>query len=127
MSNPILEELFRGMSGNPSAPATTPVKHVIDEAQDFVKRYQEKETFQPGDLVVWKEGMKDRAFPDYNEPIVVLEIFEPERISDQFGNPYDCQPRDMRCLVFKDNEGDLLAFAHDSRRFKKYLPKEDQA
>jgi hypothetical protein len=96
-----------------------PVKDVLEEAQDFVKRYHETETFKPGDLVAWKPGMKNKKYPAYDEPIVVLEVFEPLRNKDT-GTTYGAEPLDMRCILHKDSDGDLNAFAHDSHRFTKY-------
>jgi hypothetical protein len=97
----------------------TPVKDVLDEAQDFVKRYHEKEEFQAGDLVVWKDGMKNVKVPKYGEPIVVLEMFAAFRHAND-GTPYGGEPDDMKCIVFKDSEGDLDAYTYDSHRFTKY-------
>jgi hypothetical protein len=98
--------------------ARTPVKDVLEEARDFVERHNATETFAAGDLVVWKDGMRDRKFPEYGEPILVLETFPAERREDD-GSQYDCQPSDMRCVVFKNDEG-MQAFAYDSHRFTKY-------
>ena len=97
-----------------------PVKDVLEEAQDFVKRYHETETFKPGDLVVWKPGMKNKKNPLYDAPVVVLEVFEPLRNMADTGTTYGAEPLDMRCIQLKDSDGDLNAFAHDSHRFTKY-------
>lgn len=97
----------------------TPVKDVLDEAQDFVKRYHEAEQFQAGDLVVWKNGMKNMRVPEYGDPVVVLETFAPIR-SEGDGTAYGGTPYDMRCIVHKDTDGDLDAISFDSHRFTKY-------
>ena len=36
--------------------------------------YETKHNFKPGDRVKWKAGLKDRPFPDYGEPAVILEV-----------------------------------------------------
>lgn len=123
MANSFLEEFFKEMANTDSTPSSeTPVKDFIPEALDLARRYQEKEKIQPGDLIIWKPGMKYAKIPDYNEPIVVLETFEPIRSTGRAGTPYECQPQDIRCLVFKDTDGEILSFAYDSRRFTKYVP-----
>ena len=97
----------------------TPVKDVMDEAQSFIRRYNEKETFAVGDKVVWKEGMQCCNVPQYGEPVIVLETFPVIRKQDD-GTPYGCEPCDMRCIVEKHSDGNLLAYAFDSSRFTKY-------
>ena len=126
MANPFLDDLFKEMA-KASSPTSSkmPVKDCIPEAQDFVKRYHEKEEFRPGDLIVWKPGMKDSKFPAYDEPIVVLETFEPSRPDGKLGTPYEYQRRDIRCLVFKDTDGELLPFVYDSCKFTKYVSVSD--
>jgi hypothetical protein len=94
------------------------VKEILDEAQDFVRRYHEAETFVPGDLVVWKPGMQNKKDPDYGEPIVVLETLDVVRREDN-GTQYGGEPCDMRCIVEK-HRGDLQPYAFDSHRFTKY-------
>lgn len=96
-----------------------PVKDILEETQDFVKRYHEKEEFKPGDLVVWKDGMSNRKYPKYGEPIMVLETFPAAR-KDNDGTQYGGEPSDVRCLVKKDEDGDMIAFAFDSHRFTRY-------
>lgn len=122
MANPF-DELFKEMAKTiPSESSTTPIKDCIPEALDFVKRYQKKEELGVGDLIVWKPGMKDSKIPDYGEPIVILETLEPTRRDGKIGTIYELQPKDIRCLVFKDTDGDLMDFVYDSRRFTKYVP-----
>ena len=97
----------------------TPVKDVLEEAQDFVKRYHEKEDFVPGDPVVWKDGMKNVKYPEYGEPIIVLEVFDAVR-KDEDGTVYGSTPTDMRCIVSKAEDGNLDVFGYDSHCFTKY-------
>jgi len=97
-----------------------PVKDVLEEAKKYVDLYREAESFVPGDLVVWKEGMKNKLLPDYGEPIVVLEIFPLVR-GDADGSVYGCEPLNMRCLVLKNHDnGTFMEFAYDSNRFTMY-------
>ena len=105
--------------------ATTPIRDCKSEAIDYVIEYNRPTVaFQPGDLIEWKPGMKNVKFPKYGEPIMVLETFEAVRSSAQAGTPYEYTAMDMRCITFKDNDGDgdFCAYAFESRRMRKYVP-----
>ncbi|WP_314408870.1 hypothetical protein [Pseudomonas kuykendallii] len=77
-----------------------------------------KETFKPGDLVVWKDGMKNKKYPLYGEPFVVTAVL-PEPIIDPeatAGNCYFREPLDIK-LGLLDADGDFVEHHYDSRRF----------
>lgn len=79
--------------------------------------------FEAGDFVEWKPGMKNRRHPDYNQPVVVMELLE-EPVLDgakDSGSPYYREPLDV-VLGFLDSDGDFISFHFDSRRFQKYDP-----
>lgn len=114
-----LKELIDAM-GQGTEPKTIPVKDVLEEAKKQVRQYNDKEYFVSGDLVTWKEGMKNKKYPDYGEPVVVLEIFPAVRSADGH-DAYSCEPIDMRCIVLKEAEsGQFVTFTYDSSRFTTY-------
>jgi len=36
--------------------------------------YETKNDFKVGDLIKWKSQLKNRKLPDYDEPLIILEI-----------------------------------------------------
>jgi hypothetical protein len=84
----------------------------------FEQAYQ----FSPGDIVVWKKGLKNRVRPSYNEPAIVLEILD-EPLKDEktqdSGKPYFNEPLDLK-LGLLDADGDFLIFYYDKKRFEHY-------
>ena len=114
-----MEEMLKKMIEEKMVEGRTKTMACLEEARAFVEAYNEpQEPFEPGDLVVWKDGMNNRNFPAYGEPIMVLEVFSMTRRADDGGN-YGCEPHDMRCITFKDDDGELMAYAYDSRRLRK--------
>lgn len=114
-----LMEMLAGASGRGNFDGTTPLKNFTEEAKDFVKHYNETETFQPGDLVEWKPGMKNSKVPEYGSPVMVLDVYDAPIRRENDGTPYGGEPNDMRCLTMKSDSG-IHAFPFDSHRFTKY-------
>jgi len=85
--------------------------------QTLCSRLLTPSNLQPGDIVRWKEGLRNKKRPGYDEYIVVLEILSVPIISKSegvyFAEPLDCK------LGIVDEDGDLLTFFFDSRRFEK--------
>lgn len=75
--------------------------------------------FNTGDVVKWKKGLKNKKYPKEEQlAIVIQELEEPviqgERDS---GTPYFREPLDL-ILGVLDQEGDLMLFHYDKRRFE---------
>lgn len=75
--------------------------------------------FKRGDLVVWKEGLKNKNFPEYGQPAVVIEQLERPiiNLSDDSGSSYYREPLDL-ILAILSGEGQFVTFYYDSRRFQ---------
>lgn len=89
---------------------------------DYVRRYHDHTPLKPGDVVVWKDGMKDRKFPDYGEECMVLDVFEPMRCKTDCGSTIYGEVSDMRLIFFKedaDNPQMPMPFAYNSHMFRK--------
>jgi hypothetical protein len=84
----------------------------------FYKTYD----FKVGDLVVWKAGLKNKARPALNEPVIVMEVLDtPLKDGDKqdSGTPYFNEPLDL-ALGLVDDDGDFIMFYYDKRRFEPY-------
>ena len=77
-------------------------------------------SFKPNQLVRWKQGLKNKTVPEYNEPAMVWEVL-PQPIFDNnrvhgAGSPYSSEPLDIVLAVL--NEDKFLLLHYDSRRFE---------
>lgn len=78
--------------------------------------------FHKGQLVRWKNGLRNRAQPEYNEFAVVREILA-EPVFDECehglcsGTPYFGEPLTL-VLAVLDDDGDFMEFRYDARRFE---------
>lgn len=75
--------------------------------------------FEAGDIVQWKDFLKNRRYPEYGQPAIVLEVLSESFFDneDNTGSPYYREPLDLK-LGFFDQDGDFVSYYFDSRRFK---------
>ncbi len=90
------------------------------------KRYAEfSETynFRPGDLVQWKQGLKNKKRPRYGQPAVVIELLKNPiyDTSENPGSPYFREPLDI-VLGLINESGNFVMYHYDKRRFKPFEP-----
>jgi hypothetical protein len=75
--------------------------------------------FRPGDLIVWKPGLKNRKSPDENELALVVEV-----AAAPFYEPHDAgsiffhEPLNIKFARFA-HDGELVCYWLDGRRFQK--------
>ncbi len=76
--------------------------------------------FSTGDLVTWKQGLKNGRYPQKNYPAIVTRIYsKPISRSDmESGSNHFREPLDLVILV--DTGDEVSEFHVDSRRFKRY-------
>ncbi|EDV1505041.1 hypothetical protein ZQ34_002900 [Salmonella enterica subsp. salamae] len=94
-------------------------KASIEEIKDFITRLNQKpeRPFKPGDIVTWKDGMKNRRFPDYEERFVISEVLDvPAICQDKVSSQYYMEPQDVKIVVFID--GEFCEYMFDSRRLR---------
>lgn len=80
-----------------------------------------EKTLQPGMLAQWKPGMKNRRTPEYDVPMVVVEMLEDPVIDGSFesGSVYFRERLDI-VLGFMDEDDEFCMLHYDSRRFEPY-------
>jgi len=89
----------------------------LNRLYDLAVNYLEGYKFQPGDLVTWKPGLRNRVMPDYGEAAAVIEVLTTP-VYDQTADsssPYFREPLSLRCLVI-DKDGDAMIFYFDANR-----------
>lgn len=74
-----------------------------------------------GDLVKWKQGLKNRRIPEYNQPAIVMEVLqEPIIINhDEYGSATYREPLGI-VLGIITPKNEFLIFHYDKRRFEKF-------
>lgn len=90
-----------------------------DYPQDLIKAqasYAESEEFLPGTLVQWKTFMKNRRYPAYGRPAVVVGRIQAP-VSDRDADGDYREPEDI-ILGFIDGEGNFRTFGFASCRFQ---------
>ncbi len=95
---------------------------IINRARELKQRYIEfieRQDFQPGQLVRWKAGMKNKRKPEYNEPAIVVEVLS-EPVMENSANPGSAYFREKLDIILAviDTDNDFLVFHYDSRRFE---------
>ncbi len=78
-------------------------------------------TLRPGMLATWKPGLKNRRFPAYGQPAIVVERLSAPILDHETeaGMTYYREPLDV-LLGILHQEGDFLVYHFDSRRFQPY-------
>ena len=87
---------------------------------EYSNNLNQSETFQVGDFVIWKDGLKNRKIPAYNEPCIIIEVLDPPIIDEEETNssPYFQEKLDVKIgLIYEEKS--LFSFYMDSSRFKK--------
>jgi hypothetical protein len=93
----------------------------LTKLRSLSARFLTEYTFRKGDFVVWKEELKNKIRPAYNEPCVVIDIlstpiYDKEKSA---GTTYLNEPLDL-VLGVLDSDGDFIVFHYDKRRFQPY-------
>ena len=93
----------------------------ISQLKAACSNFLKKESFKVGQLVKWKENLKNRKLPYKNQPAIVVSVLdEPITSSEKdSGSPYFLEILDILLGVLVD-DNTLLTFHYDSRRFEAY-------
>jgi hypothetical protein len=93
----------------------------IAQLQSACKNFLRKESFEVGQILKWKENLKNKKFPHKNQPAIVVAILDEPVIStdDESGSPYFLETLDI-ILGIVDDDSTFLTFYYDSRRFEAY-------
>jgi hypothetical protein len=94
------------------------------QLEDLQSLFEMLHNFQPGDLVQWKPGLKNRDFPKYGEPAIVQEVKKKFfAVADYLdsSSPSFQEPLDL-VLGVLDCYQNFLSLHFDQRRFEPYQP-----
>lgn len=97
----------------------------IDRLKEAFESLSESHVFTVGDIVKWKNGLKNRKLPKYNEPGIVIEYIPDGEIflgEKDAGTPYFREPLNLLVgLIHED--GGFLIYHFDARRFEPWEAK----
>jgi hypothetical protein len=104
------------------SPAET--KGSPDYAQQLLaahRAYGARESFRIGDLVKWKDRLKNKRVPGYDEPVVVVNVLEQPLLdeAEKSDSAYFREPLDMQ-IGFLDDDREFVMYFVDSQRFTKF-------
>lgn len=85
-------------------------------------------TLKQGDTLVWKDGMRDKRYPEIGQPIIVSQTYATPRQGDtEPDSRYATGILDFAAVFIDDEDGDFMEYAFDSRRFRYATPEDLQA
>ena len=89
---------------------------------------QDRHAVEPGMVLRWKPGLRNRRLPAYDQPCIVLEVLDaPVLDNGEPGSTYFREPLDMIIGLFLDegeHRGDFLAFHACSERYQPWSGEE---
>jgi len=85
---------------------------------------EDRHVFTAGQVIRWKAGLKNRRWPAYGKPCIVLSVL-PESLmdTDEPGSTYYREPLDLVVGLFLDSgehSGEFLAFHCNSERYEPF-------
>lgn len=104
-----------------------------DLVPSLLERYRQlkevRHEIRPGLILTWKPGLKNRKYPMYGKPCVVVEVLDtPVCDLDETGSTYYREPLDMVIGFFLESgehRGDFLVFHANSERYQPWQSKEE--
>lgn len=120
----LLAQLIEGFSLSDKKEKAEETPLYLKEPTEYVEKLrkrkasflEEKHTFSVGDIVMWKDGLKNKRLPAYGEPCIVLKVHE-EPIIDE-DDVSDLEELDVKIGIISPDD-DFLCFNYDSARLKK--------
>jgi hypothetical protein len=88
------------------------VQH-IEKLKSRKASFDSSETFNIGDIVVWKEGLKNKRVPLYKQPCIVVAKNNPPLIEE---DATYSESLDIKIGHVSDQD-EFLVFNYDSKRF----------
>ncbi len=121
--DPKLKEILANIDDSDNELLTEPDDNVGDRLQTLYQRLTNgrEKTLRPGVLAIWKPGLKNKRFPAYGHPAIVVELLDPPLLDheEEAGMTYYREPLDMQMGILH-RDGDFLVYHFDSRRFQPY-------
>lgn len=97
------------------------IKEKLQLLKNCKKAINTTHKFKIGDIVKWKPNLKNRAMPEYEEPMIVLELLKDPIFDNQDGpgSTYFNEPLDIVLGIIADDD-EFISFYFDSRRVQPF-------
>lgn len=126
-----IDEVFKvlsaaGSSGDNDACKKTDNPDALVQMKNCAARMRHNHPFKKGQLVKWKEGLKNRKTPAYGEPIIVVDVLkEPvyDCDSKNSASPFFYEPLTLVAGEITLN-GEFMCYHYDGRRFEPFIEAE---
>ncbi|WP_374480821.1 hypothetical protein [Zoogloea sp.] len=110
-------------------PLDSPLDDLAAALRERFQGLKRRQAFQPGDVVLWKPGLKNRRWPAYGKPAIVVEVIDPPIFDSEkdSGSAYFREPLDVAVGVFIEDgphRGDFVVWHFDSRRLQTWTSEE---
>lgn len=110
-------------------PLDSPLDDLASALRERFHSLTEAHLFKAGDVVVWKPGLRNRRWPSYGKPAIVVEVLDPPVFDAEkdSGNPYFREPLDIALGVFIEDgphRGDFMVWHVDGRRLQTWTSEE---
>jgi hypothetical protein len=85
------------------------------------EKFLQQESFEVGQIVKWKKGLKNKKLPHQNQPAIVVGLLD-EPVIDrdgESGSPYFLEKLNIILGIISDDDT-FLTFYYDRSRFESY-------
>ena len=94
-------------------------KKFVSKLKELCSRLHQQNVFHEGDLVRWKPGLKNRNYPAYGEPVIIVSVldspvFDPSELTA--ASPYFREP--LSLIIGEVVDKDFVEYHVDARRFE---------
>jgi hypothetical protein len=89
-------------------------KEYLNRLQKRMEAFNKSESFSIGDLVIWKDGLKNKRLPLFGQPSIIIKVFDPP-LEDK--EPSVNERLDIQ-IGFITDDDEFLTFNYDSHRFQ---------
>lgn len=118
---PTLVELLGGPGlGDANKQFTGDADVEAEVVRGLLESLEGRHTFAIGDLVEWKAGLRNKRWPQIDQPCVVIDVLA-EPIRDhtaETGSQYFREPLDLLIGYRHPSDGEFCVYHVDSRRFR---------
>lgn len=106
-----------------SGPDQLSKEELVALLKECQQRLTETYVFKPGDVVRWKPELRNRPNPEYNTPVVVLEVLGKPTFDHEgdSGSPYYKEPLTL-VAGHIPCKGRFMIYHFDARRLEPYTP-----
>ena len=90
-------------------------KEYADKLRKRSQSLEDIASFKKGDIIVWKDGMKNKRLPEYGQPAIVIKKLDPPIKEED--DPTFMEELDIT-IGFMSEDDEFFVFNYDSKRFK---------